>query len=270
MPHKYVQIEGVATYLHHRGPTTLPEAAPEAARGEVVVALHDVGANGAHFDELLDALCGRHSPMAFDQPGHGRSGGLDSLGDVVAMADFALNLVRKLGLRPVVWLGEGLGAAVALEAARLGPESTRAVVLCSPPAAGAVTAEAIAALDRVVAGRDRRQFDTSGFAEGTSRAVFGRAFGEWLKTDPRVSVGDLRALAAWNGDDALSALDGPCLVVRGEADAGSGAEAVAARVRGAEAVSLPGVGRHLALEAPQELASAVDDFLARTFGEASS
>jgi pimeloyl-ACP methyl ester carboxylesterase len=262
VPHKYVQIEGVATYLHHRGPTTLPEAAPDTARGEVIVALHDAGANGAHFEALLDALADQHSPMAFDQPGHGRSGGLDSLGDVVAMAGFALNVVRKLGLRPVVWLGEGLGAAVALEAARLGPEITRAVVLCAPPAPGGVTGERIAALERVAAGKARREFDPSGFAPDTSRAVLGKAFAEWVKTDPRVTVGDWKALAAWDDGDAASALRVPCLIAIGAEADPVGADRLAAKIDTARRVSLAGAGRHPVLERSDALASAVAAFLA--------
>jgi pimeloyl-ACP methyl ester carboxylesterase len=262
VPHKYVQIEGVATYLHHRGPTTLPEAAPETSLGEVVVALHDAGSNGAHFDRLLDALCGAHSPMAFDQPGHARSGGLDSLGDLHALGRFAAALVRKLGLRPVVWLGEGMGAAVALEAAREAPEATRGLVLVAPPKPGQVAPAALEALAQVVAGRARRQFDSSGFAEGTPREVFGRAFGEWLKTDPRVTFGDLEALARWEGDGP--AVSAPCLVVTGEQDDSPGPDFWLERLPGARRARVPGARRHPALEQPAELARAVADFLDAT------
>ena len=52
---------------------------------------------------------------------------------------------------------------------------------------------------QVTAGRARRQFDTTGYAPDTPREVYERAFGEWMKTDPRATVGDLEALAAWDG-----------------------------------------------------------------------
>ena len=74
MPHKYASVEGVATFVHHAGPTTLPEVVPDLSRGEVVLCLHASGGNGAVFADLLQALAADHSPLAIDFPGHGRSG----------------------------------------------------------------------------------------------------------------------------------------------------------------------------------------------------
>ena len=65
----------------------------------------------------------------------------------------------------------------------------------------------------------------------TRRAtVYERAFGEWMKTDPRATVGDLEALAAWDGPARLGAITAPVVVVVGEhedADARAAAEALA-------------------------------------------
>ncbi len=36
MPYKYVQVADTATYVHHTGGTTLPQAAPDLHRGEKV------------------------------------------------------------------------------------------------------------------------------------------------------------------------------------------------------------------------------------------
>jgi len=267
VPHKYVHIEGVATFLHHRGPTTLPEASPDTSRGEVIVALHDAGGSGASFDALFDALEGRHSPLAFDQPGHGRSGGLDSLGDVAAMAGFALNLVRKLSLRPAVWLGEGLGAAVALEVARQDPEVVRACVICAPPEGGSALSGKLAALERVAAGKARREFDASGFAPGTPREVLGRAFADWLKTDPRVTAGDLRALAEGDVVATAASVSAPCLVVTGDAADSPSADGLVARIAGSRRLILSGAGTHPALEQPAALAVAVEAFLDESLPE---
>ena len=89
MAEKYFTVDGVATFVHHRGPTTLPGTPPASSGGATVLCLHDAAGNGHVFTGLLDALSGEASPIAFDLPGHGRSGGLDSLGRIEAMAAHA-------------------------------------------------------------------------------------------------------------------------------------------------------------------------------------
>ena len=93
-----------------------------------MLCVHDVAGNGNVFAGVLDALADGHRPIAFDLPGHGRSGGLDSLGAIDAMAAHAKALADRLGLTAPVLLGDGMGAAVALEAAATWPDWPAAVV----------------------------------------------------------------------------------------------------------------------------------------------
>jgi pimeloyl-ACP methyl ester carboxylesterase len=112
----------------------------------------------------------------------------------------------------------------------------------------------------VTAGRARRQFDTTGYAPDTHEDVYKRAFGEWMKTDPRATVGDLVALAAWDGPSRLGAIAAPVVVVVGEhepADARAAAEALAAAVKTGRVVTLAGAGRRGVLEQPAALAEIV-------------
>ena len=95
MPDKYFDVDGVATLAHHRGETTLPGAPPRLANGSTVLLFHDAGGNGNCFRELMDCLEANHSPVSFDQPGHGRSGELDSLTSIEAMAVHAEELVKN-------------------------------------------------------------------------------------------------------------------------------------------------------------------------------
>jgi pimeloyl-ACP methyl ester carboxylesterase len=131
VPNKYFQIEGVATYVYHEGSTTLPEEPPSQEAGEVVLCLHGEGGNGAQFGGLLPAVAVAHSPLGFDQPGHHRSGELDSLGDIGRLAEFTGSFTDQLGLRPHVVLGHAMGAAIALRHALERPNDVRALVLCS-------------------------------------------------------------------------------------------------------------------------------------------
>src|SRR5262249_35802797 len=148
---------------------------------------------------------------------HGRSGGLDSLPSVAAMAGHTKTLADQLSLSAPVLLGDGLGAAIALEAAAAWPEGPPALVLGrGAPPTPAPSAEQIEQVQRVTAGRARREFDRTGYAPETGVPVYQQAFAEWMKTDPRATLGDLRALAAWDGSARVGTVAAPVTVVVGE------------------------------------------------------
>ena len=261
MPAKYVTVDAVATFVQHRGPTTLPGHPPDTSQGRVVLCVHDAGGNSGSFTAVLDALAERHSPLALDLPGHGRSGGIDSLPSVEAMAAHTRALADAWGLPAPVLVGEGLGAAVALEAAAADPTWPAALVLCGGATARlGAAAEEIAQLEGVTAGRDRRQFDQTGYAPTTGRPVYERAFAEWLKTDPRVLLGDRRAQQDWDRTGRLAAVACPALVVVGEHEepaARAAAEALADELPRGRTVTLDGAGRRGVLEQPAALAQLV-------------
>jgi pimeloyl-ACP methyl ester carboxylesterase len=258
---KYFTVGSVATFVHHRGPTTLPGEPPAPSSGSTILCVHDAAGNGHVYSALLDALADRHRPIAFDLPAHGRSGGLDSLGAIDAMAAHTKALADRLQLTASVLVGDGMGAAVALEAAATWPKWPAAVVVCGGASLTPAPEPAvIEQLRLVTAGRARRQFDTAGYAPDTAREVYERAFGEWMKTDPRATVGDLEALAAWDGAARAAAITAPVTVVVGEhepAGAGAAAEALAAAVANGRVVTLEGAGRRGVLERPDSLAQIV-------------
>jgi pimeloyl-ACP methyl ester carboxylesterase len=258
---KYFTVETKATFVLHRGPTTLPGHPPAPRSGATVLCVHDVAGNGNVFAGVLDALADNHRPIAFDLPAHGRSGGLDSLATIAAMAAYTKALADRLELTSPVLLGDGMGSAVALEAAATWPEWPGAVVVGG--GASATPAPDRAAIDQlrlVTAGQARRQFDTTGYAPETSRDVYQTAFGEWMKTDPRATIGDLEALAVWDGPARVGAVTAPVAVVVGEHEpdaARAEAEALAAAVRSGRVVTLAGAGRRGVLEQPRALAEIV-------------
>ena len=210
VPQKYVSVDSVATLVHHRGATTLPGQPPDTSKGSVVLCLHGAGGNGNEFSGVLDALAGEHSPLACDQQGHGRSAGLDSLGGVEAMAKHARLLADSIGLHAPVLVGDGLGAAVALEAAIADPAWPSALVLCGGATAHfEVSDDLLNQTRRIAGGKARREFDQTGYAPETPREVYQKAFAEWVKTDPRVMVGDLVAQQSWDGRGRLGGVSCP-------------------------------------------------------------
>jgi pimeloyl-ACP methyl ester carboxylesterase len=262
VPHKYATVEGVATYVHHVGRTTLPERVPDLSRGETVLCLHCSGGNGAMFAEVLDDLAADHSPIAIDLPGHGRSGGIDSLGCTRKMAAFVAAFLDKWGIGRAVVLGHSMGGAVALRLALERPGVVRALVLCAaaPRFAGA----AIPAVERCVAGVDPRPFFREAFSPKAAPEVLRRGFMENLKTDPRALLGDLEACRDFDADAELAKVAAPTLVLVGsdeDAAVRAGSERLAAGIRGATLATIADAGHMLPLERPAALAAAAREFL---------
>ncbi|MDH3682946.1 MAG: alpha/beta hydrolase [Acidimicrobiia bacterium] len=261
MPQKYLNVDDVATLVHHRGTTTLPGVPPDTGRGRTVLCLHDAGSNGKQFADLMDALATDQSPIAYDQPGHGRSAGLDSLATIAAMVDQLDAIASGWSLDAPVLVGEGLGAAVALQAATRHPDRVAALVLVGGAAASYDLGSEIDGLAAITAGKARREFDRSGYAPDTERAVYQKAFANWVTTDPRATLGARRAQADWSLEAPPSV---PTLIVVGEheePESVQAAGALADRLPEAQIRRLAGAGRHGVLEQPEALATAINEFL---------
>jgi len=264
VPHKYFRIDGVATFFHHRGPSTLPEVVPDRGRGERVLCLHGVGGNGAVFDPLLDLLAERHEPAAFDQPGHGRSGSLDSLGSIERMAGFTRALWEKLNVREPVLLGHSMGGAVALQLALEHPGEVRGLVLLGAGARFDGTDEGAEYMRLVSEGKARRRFDKEIYSPETKPDVMQRGFMESLKTDPRAVYGDMLAIAGCDLVSRLGDVRVPTLVVVGEDEKPrmrEQADLFLESIPGARRVDVPAAGHQIHLEQPGAVAAAVESFL---------
>ena len=231
-------------------------------QGSTIVCCHDAGTDGNQFADLMDALAPDHSPIAYDQPGHGRSAELDSLGSIDAMVAHLMGLADAWSLSKMVLVGEGMGGVVALQAAAEHPERVDAVVLVGDAAPSFDLHDEIESLTAITSGKARRDFDRTGYAPETDRAVYQKAFGNWVKTDPRATLGDRKAQAAWVVGDGPAT---PTLVVIGEHtedDRIAQAEALAAALPDATVERLAGAGRRGVLEQPAALAAAINGFLA--------
>ncbi len=265
MPEKYFTIEGVATHVYHTGATTLPDQVPDMSTGETLLCLHHSGGNGANFQQLMGKLEGQHSPLAFDFPGHNRSGSLDSLGSVERMASFAGALIDRLGLGPAVLLGHSMGGSVALEVALTRPAAVRALVLCASAAIYPESAEMLERYRLITEGKAKRHFDPTAYSPSTAKEVIGAGFADSFKTDPRAVYPNLLALRAWQADSRLGDVAVPTLVVVGADEDPYMAEQsdrMASQIPGASRVVIEGAAHMIPLEQPGPLADAVNAFLA--------
>ncbi len=260
MPEKYVRRDGLPILVRHTGRTTLPQDPPVPGDGPPIVCLHDAGLQSSVFEGLLPAVAPDGGAIAFDLPGHGRSGSLDSLPTIADMTEMARWVAERCAVSNPILVGHGMGALIALEWAK----QTRVggLVLCGSGLALGIDDETIATMDRVTRGKAPRPFDPGRVCKDGGREMMQRAYMEGIKTDPRATLVDLQASRAWSDafDAASCGIECPVAVVSGAAeDAGcvARAEALAGGLANASTASVDGAAHFLPLERPEALAALI-------------
>jgi pimeloyl-ACP methyl ester carboxylesterase len=264
LPTKFAYVDGMAVHYVHAGRTTLPGVVPDLDRGELLIFLHDAGGNAGLWRRLTTVLDEHHSTIAFDFPGHGRSGGTAGLETIEAYAAFFAALAATLHTRPAVLVGHGMGAAVALRVARNSPKTVRALVLIAAAPRFEIPPEALETWRNVMHGRIPQPFTTEAFSAKTDFALMREAWMEQVKTDPRVRYYDLAACAAHDAGVDVAPIAVPTLIVSGSDDhiaPPAGAAQLQAMIGHAKRVSIEDAGHLLPIEKPQDLAAAMTSFL---------
>ena len=243
-----------------------------------LVLLHAFPLNAGMWDEQLVALGPRWRVVAPDLPGFGRTDAPadEAVATIDGWAELVAELVRSLGLGPVVVGGLSMGGYVAFALLRRHPDLV----------AGAVLADTRAAADtpEVV---ERRTSQQQQVAEGNTAEVLEAMLGTLLSDQTRSERPDVvertRALMATtppasivagleamkNRHDAsgeLAGLDVPVLVLVGEHDVPSppsvAAEMAEALPQGRLEI-LPTAGHLTNLEVPEAFNRTLQSFLAQ-------
>ena len=262
MPEKYVRQDALPILVRHTGRTTLPQDPPVLGDGRPVVCLHDAGLQSSVFVDLLGASAPGGGAIAFDLPGHGRSGSLDSLPSIEAMTALAQRVSGWCGAARPILLGHGMGALLALEWARSQPDAVAGLVLCGAGLALGIPDEAIETMRQVTRGKAPRPFDPKRVCPDGGREMMQRAYMEGIQTDPRATLVDLEASRTWADafDSKASGIDCPVVVVTGAAeDTGcvARAEALAGSLAQARTTTVEGAAHFLPLEQPAALAQEI-------------
>lgn len=264
MPEKYLRRDALPILLRHTGRTTLPQNPPSLGDRTPVLCLHDAGLQSSVFEGLLPEIAPEGGAIAFDLPGHGRSGSLDALPSIEAMAEMAKWVAQWCGamtearsVSPVL-VGHGMGALVALEWARTAPVS--GLVLCGVGLALGIEDDAISYMREVTLGKAPRPFDPKRVCSDGGRPMMQKAYMEGIKTDPRATLVDLKASRAWASDFDANGIDCPTSVVSGSSensDCVTRAEALAARLPACETKTIEAAAHFLPLEQPAALAAEI-------------
>jgi pimeloyl-ACP methyl ester carboxylesterase len=267
MPEKYVHRDGIPILVRHTGRTTLPQNPPELGAGPTVLCLHDAGLQSSVFLDLMAALAPSGAGIAFDLPGHGRSGSLDSLPSIGEMTEMAQWVADWCQANRPILVGHGMGALLALEWARTRGDSLGGLVLCGAGLALGIESEAIETMRQVTRGKAPRPFDPSRICKEGGREMMQRAYMEGIRTDPRATLVDLEASRAWS-DTFLAELasqagfgnEYPIAIVHGAAESPAcrkRAEALADSISGASVSEIADAAHFLPLEQPAALANEI-------------
>jgi pimeloyl-ACP methyl ester carboxylesterase len=268
MPTKYTDVKGHATYYYYHGATTLPEVVPDFSRGRAIVLVHGAGGNAHVWHRQIAALGQKHSPIALDLPGHGRSAGVEGLATVQDYADFIAAFMDALKLRSAVIFGHSMGGAIAMDLALRYPARVQALILAATAAKFNVSSDLVESLRAVMMGRAPQAFTTDSYSPKTVKENFDVVREGWMeqiRTDPRVRYTDIVACTKVDLRDGIVKIDKPTLVVAGADDQGTSpadAEIIRSKIRGAKLVTIPDSGHVVLHERPAELQAAVDSFLA--------
>jgi pimeloyl-ACP methyl ester carboxylesterase len=250
----------------------LPGTVPPLEQGRLFVFVHDAGGTAGIWRPQIEAFGHRHSALAVDLPGHGRSDGLEGLADPDAYAVFLAALAEVLSLRPLVLVGSGLGGAIAMLLAGRAPERLQGLVLIGTPPCFDVPDEVLGRWRDIVRGRRPQHFGNEAFSPHTDIEVMKQAWGEQVKTDPRVALGDLEACRHFDGTAVAGRVGVPTLVLAGADDRVAPPDDVrtlAEAVPGARFEIVERAGHHLSLERADAFAASVLSFLGEPVGERS-
>jgi pimeloyl-ACP methyl ester carboxylesterase len=263
---KYVHIDGHALHYLHTGPTTLPDVPPGLERGALFVLLHAAGSNAGMWRRQLAGLGERHSVVALDLPGHGRSSGVDGPATIEDGAGLVARFLAAVTARPCVLVGRSMGGAIALLVAQRTPDRVCGLVLACAAARFTLGDAMIATARDVARGRLPQQFTTETFSPATDMELMREAWMEQVKTDPRVRLSDLLACRAFDARAILGQIAVPTLVVAGADDTitpVAQSEELARGIPGARLAVLPQAGHQAPLERSEEWNRLVAEFAER-------
>ncbi len=261
MPQKYIRRNGTPLLVRHNGQTTLPQGSPKLGDGPAILCLHDAGLQSSVFDDLLATLGPESGALAFDLPGHGRSGSLDALPSIEAMTEMARWVAEWCHVERPILVGHGMGALLALEWARTRSDSVTALVLCGVGLALGIPDDAIDTMRRVTRGKAPRPFDPSRVAKDAGPELMKRAYIEGIQTDPRATLVDLEASRSWSDAfENAGSVSCPTWIVRGSAESDRClelADDLAGSLAQASIVGIDGAAHFLPLEKPAALATEI-------------
>ena len=239
-----------------------------------MVLLHAASLDLTYWDAQFEALSWTHDVVAFDWPGHGRSGGISGQIHFEDWAEVVASVVRKTGGEPAHIVGVSMGSMVAQYFALNHPEMVRSLCLigsaCTLPEPGRQAM-------RERAAKARRK---------GMQAVLAMATGHWFTPEFRQRRPDVidrvektflafepgqyavlwEMIATLETRERLADLVCPTQILVGEQDASTppaAARLIGERIKGAQVEIIPGAAHMATLEAPEVVNRLIETFISQ-------
>jgi 3-oxoadipate enol-lactonase len=243
--------------------------------GPALLLLHAFPFDSSMWNGTVEALSDRYRVITLDQRGFGASG-IDGPASLETIADDAATVLDEAGVPMAVVGGLSMGGYVALAFARRHAARLTALILADTRA-GADSAETRKARDAGIA--ELREKGVEVYVAPHPARLLAAATPEALERALAIARrqsadGIANALAAMRDrpdrSGELTAIRCPALVVVGSADAitpPAEARAMAAQIRGARFVEIPGAGHLSSFDAAEAFNAALGEFLDEVFPE---
>ena len=243
--------------------------------GPPLLLLHSTLSSSRQLRTLALRLARRYTVVSIDRRGSGRST-LDGPSEPIPVTthiDDLADIIAAEDLGPVAAVGHSFGGCIAIELASHQPDLVGAVFAYEPPYAPVAPAEARAGMAevgrRTLAARNEQGLPAAAltFMEGVSGADAVAALSPSARARVERAGQGAVADATLSGMDpeALHRITCPVRIATGGASAPFYAEiadALAARIPGADHLRLPGLEHMAPVLRPDATADAVEDFLA--------
>lgn len=253
----YIRLKDQALFYfeqNHRG-TTLP----------TVILMHGAGGNHLDWPPQIRRMEGMHI-IAPDLPGHGQtaSEGRDSVSGYAAVIR---ELMDTLQLDQAVLVGHSMGAAIALRMALDAPDRAAGLTLIGGSARMRVSP---ALLDDSLNDTEEAVRFIIDHAYGSDVSEKIREFGgkNLRAVPPRVLHADYLACDTFDVRNDLGQIHAPVLAIGSREDQMVPAkfvESLAAGLPNAEQQWVEGCGHMIPVEAPEQVAALIQDWLARVY-----
>jgi len=229
--------------------------------GPALILIHGAGGNHLHWPAALRRMPGA-TVYAVDLPGHGRSEGPGR----ERIEDYAADILRfmdAVGVARGVLVGHSMGGAVAQMTALTAPERVAGLVLVGT---GARLRVAPALLDGILQDARGALALITDWAWGPEAdpTLVARGRRMMARVNPRVVWGDFAACDRFDVRERVGEIAAPTLVITGSEDRMTPprfGQWLAEHIPDARFVLVEGAGHMVMLEKPDQVASAVREWL---------
>ncbi len=232
----------------------------------LVVLIHGWSCDSNYWAAQLDDLKAKFSVVTVDLAGHGGSGANRSDWSMAAFGEDVAAVVNALPqYRKVVLVGHSMGGPVAVEAARMLRGRVAGVIgvdtlksIGGPPPPSAQTEARLKAFEADFIGSTRAMVTTSFFTKTSDPTLIRRIADDMSSAPPEVALPAVRALNAWDGKTAMSALDVPVTVINSDLGSPTSVDAIRKIAPRFNAVIVGGLGHFLMMEDPKRFNPLLD------------